>query len=374
MNLILPDVLEISAANSLSTPPAGEDTDPMEDEETRERVRLREEAAQALGLSIAGHQNHGDDYSESGHSVASNGTLREEDRTTEILDQADGELPTLNNTHHYQPSPLTSTTSLHPPLSPTSTHGRNRSGSMPPAFPYHTSALPPSLQQNLHQAPLPLVTAVPSFPSTPRALASFIQTASSGTLPKYYPSSSLRIFAMSKQWKSRHLVLTSPTNVPSGSNSLPLTFASGSSTSHVHVSYLHLFKSASPDEREMERLEITEDSVVFISEEEIGGKKGVVQVAGVDVGFVLDGKKAGSGKKDSAKTKDKDKEQVKGREQAMWLFHIADPLEKQRWIESIKNKVFGQRCVPSFFSSESLIELFPGRSVQALALRFLFQA
>ncbi|KAJ3867738.1 hypothetical protein EV359DRAFT_33838 [Lentinula novae-zelandiae] len=314
MNLILPDVLEISAANSLSTPPAGEDTDPMEDEETRERVRLREEAAQALGLSIAGHQNHGDDYSESGHSVASNGTLREEDRMTEILDQADGELPTLNNTHHYQPSPLTSTASLHPPLSPTSTHGRNRSGSMPPAFPYHTSALPPSLQQNLHQAPLPLVTAVPSFPSTPRALASFIQTASSGTLPKYYPSSSLRIFAMSKQWKSRHLVLTSPTNVPSG-------------TSHVHVSYLHLFKSASPDEREMERLEITEDSVVFISEEEIGGKKGVVQVAGVDVGFT------------------KDKEQVKGREQAMWLFHIADPLEKQRWIESIKNKVFGQRTI-----------------------------
>ncbi|KAJ3894253.1 hypothetical protein GG344DRAFT_41492 [Lentinula edodes] len=314
MNLILPDVLEISAANSLSTPPAGEDTDPMEDEETRERVRLREEAAQALGLSIAGHQNHSDDYSESGHSVASNGTLREEDRTTEILNQADGELPTLNNNHHYQPSPLTSTTSLHPPLSPTSTHGRNRSGSMPPAFPYHPSALPPSLPQNLNQAPLPLVTAVPSFPSTPRALASFIQTASPGTLPKYYPSSSLRIFAMSKQWKSRHLVLTSPTNVPSG-------------TSHVHVSYLHLFKSASPDEREMERLEITEDSVVFISEEEIGGKKGVVQVAGVDVGFT------------------KDKEQVKGREQAMWLFHIADPLEKQRWIESIKNKVFGQRTI-----------------------------
>ncbi|KAF8827761.1 hypothetical protein HHX47_DHR4000254 [Lentinula edodes] len=345
MNLILPDVLEISAANSLSTPPAGEDADPMEDEETRERVRLREEAAQALGLSIAGHQNHSDDYSESGHSVASNGTLRirEEDRTTEILDQADGELPTLNNNHHYQPSPLTSTTSLHPPLSPTSTHGRNRSGSMPPAFPYHPSALPPSLQQNSNQAPLPLVTAVPSFPSTPRALASFIQTASSGTLPKYYPSSSLRIFAMSKQWKSRHLVLTSPTNVPSGSNSLPLTFVSGSSTSHVHVSYLHLFKSASPDEREMERLEITEDSVVFISEEEIGGKKGVVQVAGVDVGFVSDGKKAGSSKKDSAKTKDK--EQVKGREQAMWLFHIADPLEKQRWIESIKNKVFGQRTI-----------------------------
>ncbi|KAJ3856610.1 hypothetical protein EV368DRAFT_32029 [Lentinula lateritia] len=301
MNLILPDVLEINA-------------DPMEDEETRERVRLREEAAQALGLSIAGHHNHSDDYSESGHSVASNGTLREEDRTTEILDQADGDIPTLNDTHHYQPSPLTSTTSLHPPLSPTSTHGRNRSGSMPPAFPYHPSALPPSLQPNSNQAPLPLVTAVPSFPSTPRALASFVQTASPGPLPKYYPSSSLRIFAMSKQWKGRHLVLTSPTNVPSG-------------TSHIHVSYLHLFKSASPDEREMERLEITEDSVVFISEEEIGGKKGVVQVAGVDVGFT------------------KDKEQVKGREQAMWLFHISDPLEKQRWIESIKNKVFAQRTI-----------------------------
>ncbi|KAJ4482263.1 hypothetical protein J3R30DRAFT_3458062 [Lentinula aciculospora] len=339
MNLILPDVLEISAANNLSTPPAGEDSNPMEDEETRERVRLREEAAQALGLSTVGHQNHSDHHSESGHSFTSNGTLREEERTGNTLDRVDGDLPSPDDTHYYHPSPLTSTTSLHPPLSPAPTHGRHRSGSMPSAIAYYPSALPPS---NFNHPPLPQVTPVPCFPSTPRALATFMQTTSSGTLPKYYPSSSLRIFAMGKQWKSRHLILTSPTNVPTyGSNPLPLTFVSGNNTSHVHVSYLHLFKSPSPDERELERLEINEDSVVFISEEEIGGRKGVIQVAGIDLGFVTEIKREKTSKKDNFK----EKEQVKGREQMMWLFYIADPLEKQRWIESIKNKVLGQRTI-----------------------------
>ncbi|KAJ3986559.1 hypothetical protein F5890DRAFT_1502783 [Lentinula detonsa] len=350
MNLILPDVLEISAASSLSAPPAGEDVITMEDEETRERVRLREEAAQALGLSTVAHQSHSEDYSDSGHSVASNGTLREEDRTTNTSDQADGNSSHPNDTHHYHPSHLTSTTSLHPPLSNTTTHGRNRSGSMPAAYP---STVPPSIQQNINHAPLPQVNQVPLFPSTPRALASFTQTTSSELLPKYYPSSSLRIFTMTKQWKNRHLILTSPTNVPtSGFNPLPLTLVSENSTSHV--SYLHLFKSASPDERELERLEINEDSVVFISEEEIGGKKGVVQVAGVDVGFVLESKKERTSKKDNAREKGR----VKGREQAMWLFYITEPSEKQKWIESIKNKVFGQRTIraglgPSLPSSNS---------------------
>ncbi|KAE9394909.1 hypothetical protein BT96DRAFT_170366 [Gymnopus androsaceus JB14] len=324
MNLILPDVLEISAANMASMEAAGDECSTVDvDEEARERVRLREEAAQALGLasSTIGHQGHTDDYSESVHSVASNGTLRErEENGSESARTSESQAP---NNHR---SALTSTTSLHPPLSPTLAHGRNRSGSMPAAFPFHPSELPPSLPQSLQPA-LPQIAPVPSFPSTWRALAPYVQTASSGTLPKYYPSSSLRIFAMSKQWKARHLILTTPTIENSNSNSLPFP--------GVHVSYLHLFKSASPDERELERLEINEDSVIFVSEEEIGGKKGVVQVAGVDVGFVRD---EHARKRDTAKD-------VKGKEQAMWLFYIVDPLEKQRWIESIKNKVFGQRCV-----------------------------
>ncbi|KAJ3821796.1 hypothetical protein F5880DRAFT_1721138 [Lentinula raphanica] len=337
MNLVLPDVLEISAANSLSTTPAGEDVNPVEDEETRERIRLREEAAQALGLSTATHHTHtGDDHSESGHSVTSNGTLREDDKRTNVSDQeVNSSYP--NDTHHYHFSHFTSTTSLHPPLSPTSSHGRNRSGSMPAAYPSN----PPPLQTKDH-APSPQTNLVPPFPSTLGALAPFKQTASSEPLPKYYPSSSLRIFTLTKQWKSRHLILTSPTSVPtSGSYPLPLTFISGAGNSASHVSYLHLFKSDSADERELERLEINEDSVVFVSEEEIGGKKGVVQVAGVDLGFISETKKAKLTKKDNST----EKEDVKGREQAMWLFYIADSSEKQKWIESIKNKVLGQRTV-----------------------------
>ncbi|KAF9077544.1 hypothetical protein BDP27DRAFT_1413256 [Rhodocollybia butyracea] len=305
MNLILPDVLEISAANSISTPPAGDDVNnPLEDEEARERDRLREEAAQALGLA-----RHRDEYSESGHSVGSNGTLREEG-----LEHIDASAP--NNEYRYRRSPLTSTTSLHPlSLTSPTIANRNRSGSMPPAFqPQPQSA--------------PQITPVPPFPSTPRALTSFTQAASSGILPKYYPSSSLRIFTFNKQWKGRHLVLTSPVAL----------LLSG----RVHVSYLHLFKSASPDERELERLEINEDSVVFVSEEEIGGRKGVVQVAGVDVGYVGSEAQNASSKKD-----------VKAREQVMWLFYIVNPLEKQRWIESIKTKVFGQRTIRAGLGSST---------------------
>ncbi|KAL1950777.1 hypothetical protein VTO73DRAFT_5901 [Trametes versicolor] len=48
-----------------------------------------------------------------------------------------------------------------------------------------------------------------------------------------------------------------------------------------HVAHLHVFKSASGDDKELERVEIGADSVVFVNEEEIGGRRGVVKVGGV---------------------------------------------------------------------------------------------
>ena len=42
-----------------------------------------------------------------------------------------------------------------------------------------------------------------------------------------------------------------------------------------------MFKSNNADDRELERVEIGADSVVFVSEDEIGGRRGVVIVGGV---------------------------------------------------------------------------------------------
>ncbi|KAE9384033.1 hypothetical protein BT96DRAFT_950853 [Gymnopus androsaceus JB14] len=80
-----------------------------------------------------------------------------------------------------------------------------------------------------------------------------------------------------------------------------------------------------------------------VTEEEIDGKKGVVQVAGVNVGFVRD---------EHARKRDTVRD-VKGKEPAMWLFYTytVDPLEKQRWIESIKNKVFVLRTIRAALGS-----------------------
>ena len=101
-----------------------------------------------------------------------------------------------------------------------------------------------------------------TFPSTRAQLAVYEQL--SATLPKHYPPPSLLMLALSKQWRARHVVLTAP--VLAG------------------VSYLHIFKSHAPDERELERLEINEHSVVFVNDEDVGGRRGVVRVGGVDVG------------------------------------------------------------------------------------------
>lgn len=91
------------------------------------------------------------------------------------------------------------------------------------------------------------------------------------------------------------------------------------------VSYLHLFKSPGAEEKELERLEINEESVVFVAEEEVGGRRHVVKVGGTDVG---------------AMRKEMNHEEG-GR--TMWFLQLTDPAEAQKWIAMIKNAILGQR-------------------------------
>ncbi|KAJ7254339.1 hypothetical protein B0H12DRAFT_558101 [Mycena haematopus] len=150
------------------------------------------------------------------------------------------------------------------------------------------------------------VVLLPPFPASPAALAPHIALAA--TIPKYYPPSSLRIFALSKQWKPRHLVLSVPT-------------AAG-------FSHLHLFKGPAPDDRELERLQITADSVVFVAESQSSDPHApahVVKVAGADVG---------------ARRKDWNPTDDAGR--TVWLLHLS-PRDAQRWISAVKSAIFEQR-------------------------------
>jgi hypothetical protein len=151
---------------------------------------------------------------------------------------------------------------------------------------------------------------VPAFPVNLNALNQFKQSATS--LHKYYPPSSLRIFALSKNWRTRFMVLSSPTALVIRGSSPP-------------VSYLHLFKSSSGDEKEVERLEINENSVVFVAEEDVGGRKYVVKVGGLDVGAF----KKEWNHEDGGRT--------------MWFLHITDTAEAQKWISAIKAAILGQR-------------------------------
>ena len=166
-----------------------------------------------------------------------------------------------------------------------------------------------------------------AFPSTRAQLAIYEQL--SATLLKHYPPPSLLMLALSKQWKARHVVLSVP--VLAG------------------ASYLHIFKSNAPDERELERLAINERSVVFVNDEDVGGRRGVVRVGGVDVGALrrdLNGEENGM---------------------TMMMLQILDANESQNWINAIKNVVLGQRCAFTWplVSVRHLLMILSCRSIRA---------
>ncbi|PPR05352.1 hypothetical protein CVT24_007966 [Panaeolus cyanescens] len=282
--IILPGVLEIGT---------------FQDEELEERNRLREIAAHAIGLRpyVPSEETHSREDSSA--------TEDEEEERTPIVRSTDtrilGYIPNSGSAPNIAGrSPHDSSLSITVPGSQNSTNGNGR---------YRSGSMIVSHSSN-HTVPF---APIPPFPTTLSSLNAF-RTSAVGLYPKYYPPSSLRIFALSKHWKTRFLVLTSPTTL--------LTRGRGPA-----VSYLHLFKSSNPDDKELERLEINENSVVFVAEEEVGGKKQVIKVGGVDVGAMR-----------------REYLHEEGGH-TMWLLHISDSQDAQNWISNIKNSILGQRTV-----------------------------
>ena len=169
------------------------------------------------------------------------------------------------------------------------------------------------------------MSAPPSYPATLNSLQPFIQHSSA--LLKYYPSQSAFLkLQRSRQWKLRHLVLTSfrcPSESPDSST------GTGDNTTRAQ---LHLFKSSNGDEKEIERLFINQDSVIYVADGGFGGNKEfVVKVAGCLCG-------QGTSASSNAPSKTRISPTV-------WLLQLPDLAQMQRWIQFIKSSVLTQRCV-----------------------------
>lgn len=275
-SIIFPDIIDISAARA--------------DAELEERNRLRDMAAQAIGLQPY------TDVQDSCHDCS----ILDEDEVIPPFDSAD-----LGKTTHAE---------LASPPNPHAQFSKDSSSSVSVAYSQPTRMRSGSTTGHT-AATTTSFAPIPPYPSTVSSLSSFRQC--EGVYPKYYPHSSLRIFALSKNWKYRYLMMSSPA-----------TFvARGQSPA---VSYLHVFKSAGSGERELERLEINEDSMVFVSEDQVGGKRSVIKVGGTDVGAT------------------KKEYMINEAGYSMWLIYIQDTTDAQRWITNIKNAILGQRYVLLF--------------------------
>ncbi|KAG2039633.1 hypothetical protein BDR03DRAFT_951667 [Suillus americanus] len=169
--------------------------------------------------------------------------------------------------------------------------------------------------------PSPTPTLLPRllpFPTTFASLSS--QITLTGTFLKYCPSSSLLVYALAKQWKTRSIVLTTAI----------------SATSQT-VTHLHLFKSNIPSSLELHRLPITQDTTIYVTEQS-GPSANSTRTNTLSKRDNRSGARGSGGKSNGS---------VVAIEQGniIWHFEMQDPSERQKWIGAIKAVVLGQRSM-----------------------------
>ncbi|KAH9080299.1 hypothetical protein EDB83DRAFT_2670609 [Lactarius deliciosus] len=238
-------------------------TPPYDEDEEAEREQLRAAAVQSVGFNVGIGGSP-----DRGHVI-----LGDEG---DITDEGD-HIPHVNvNQHENGRASMTAPPSSPPPLD----NGPSDVTGSPQTVRQRTHARSSSGSKTAHFAPT--LAEVPAFPSTRAQITPHEQL--SATLPKHYPPPSLFMLALSKQWKARHVVLSAP--APAG------------------ASYLH-----------------------SVTDEDVGGRRGVVRVGGFDVGAL--------------------RKELNGEENgmAMMTLQIVDANESQNWINAIKNAVLGQRSV-----------------------------
>lgn len=346
------EVIDIGQSSSTSqhTYSHADELPPISPED-EERQRLRDAAAQSLGLDLNAFN---DDTPENADSTDSSPLSRPLSK------------PFNTTSYSYE----------------TSSHQSGLLSSL-------AASSPNPMIYNAQPSNMP--TKLPPYPCSYSELAPFIQISSSylkfatGTTNTTHTGSGLAFISLPKRskstkthWKLYYVVLTVPREFgsralpstkhsslsPSLSQSPPCTSSSSSfhslaSPNRFHTrnsppplsfmpshSHLHLFKSEHPtrDEVEVDRLEINEDTVVYIADMELSGKKGLIKVIGRHVGA-------------TAATVD-DEELSR----TLWIFKYPDPREttnpapnnkviypdesevQQRWVKEIKSSVLSQRA------------------------------
>lgn len=338
-----PDVIEISAANNeksisssllfgASTHPTGPD------EEELERGRLRKAAAQSIGIAPLVREedltSNDSDTNDTSLIVERSGDIQQiksEEESENDFIQNQNVVTGVSGIDLSKSSEAQSNGSpdnlLHARPSNVTHSRRNPSISIKvsPLIRSHQIGPDSAITNSVPTTPTdkkpPVFVDVPAFPCTRAALGSAEQMSSA--VSKHYLSSSFLTFGIGRQWRSRLLVLTSPnSNIPKPASSLS-SFARLSRGQRAF--HLHLFKSAAPEERELERLEINENSVVFVADADVAGRRSVVKVGGVDVGV----------------QKKELNAEIEGR--TLWLLHIPNSNESQSWITAIKDSILVQR-------------------------------
>ncbi|KAG8907094.1 hypothetical protein FRB99_005349 [Tulasnella sp. 403] len=198
-----------------------------------------------------------------------------------------------------------------------------------------------SLSTETTTPPSGLSLKIPGFPATISSLSPFIQTSS--TLLKHYAGGSF-FLGKSRQWKSRHLVLTSLKPPP------PANDPTRDMDTQAH---LHLFRSSATEEKELERMRIDEDSVVFVVDEgpDVAGRKFVIKIGGLYAGGVTSTKDQRRKPLTSITTLSVVSQPSMavslGEPQdtkVLWLVQCPDTETMQRWIASVKAALLVQRA------------------------------
>lgn len=303
---IMSDVIEISAANAVAASVRDDD----EEIERQERDRLREAAAESIGISPLIREDASsrltnsednffdDDETQDGFPVPS---IHEDVEDVGSATKAEAEHPSL--LHRLQRSGLGARTR----------HGRSSSlsGLGLPAL--DSSPLANNVSLTLKSSlPPSLHHTIPPFPSTLRALEA--PSNKVWQVLKFYPLSTLLSRGLSRSWRNRTLVFTSyPSPRPSG-----LLRSFSLSQDAPSICFLHLFKSAGTDERELERIEVPTASAGSFLDGEFAGRRFVVKISGSSGGGA---------------TKETVEQQ---RDQAMWLISFPDSKEAESLIATLK--------------------------------------
>ncbi|KAG2070432.1 hypothetical protein BDR04DRAFT_1118452 [Suillus decipiens] len=169
--------------------------------------------------------------------------------------------------------------------------------------------------------PSPTPTLLPHLPPFPTTIASLgSRITLTGTFLKFCPSSSLLVYALAKQWKTRSIVLTTAI-----------------STASQTITHLHLFKSNIPSSLELHRLPITQDTAIYVTEQS-GPSTNSTRTNTFSKRDSRSGARGSGGKSNGS---------VVAIEQGgiIWHFEMQDPSERQKWIGAIKAIVLGQRSM-----------------------------